>query len=97
MFGYILLSVEAAYEVQLPENRDMGFLEQFYQTLLPENFGMKVEIPHSLVSYTRYLVRDKLGIEMTADEIKTILYEEGLLPAKEYKIPSWYQKKYQMM
>lgn len=51
------------------------------------------EIEHHSIHLTRFLIEDKLNIKLTLEEVKQVMYEEGLLP-DEYYFSPWYIKKY---
>lgn len=71
----------------------MSTLDEVYaRARRGSNFFM--HIPHSVVTLSCVAVRHNLGIEVSPSQMEGILYEEGLLPATEYKIPAWYRKKY---
>lgn len=55
--------------------------------------GMPVMHSSSL-HYIRNLLNSKFNSELSLQEVNGLLYEEGLLSSKEYKIPQWYINKY---
>lgn len=71
----------------------MTVLDEVYAILKRRN-TLNIHIPHSVVIHSCVAVRHNLGIEVDPKDMEQILYEEGLLPATEYKIPAWYRKKY---
>jgi hypothetical protein len=72
----------------------MGILEDFYRVIADENNKQRVHIPHSSVFYVRSAIEARTGVYLQIPEVENLLYEEGLLPAKDYKIPLWYRRKY---
>ena len=53
-------------------------------------------LPHSSVVVTQSLIKQKLGIDISLEELNQMMYEEGLLPAQEYGIPKWYINKWML-
>lgn len=51
------------------------------------------EIEHHSIHLTRFLIEDKLNIKLTLEQVKQIMYEEGLLP-DEYYFSAAYIRKY---
>lgn len=72
----------------------MGILEDYYRVLANPNSRQRVHIPHSSVFYVRSAIEARTGTYLEIPEVEKLLYEEGLLPAKDYKIPLWYRRKY---
>lgn len=77
-------------------NRVTISLEKFYKAIQDTDVldSRHWNIPHSVVFTTKYLIKEKLGKDLTTDQVEQLLYEEGLLPAKEYGIPKWYADKW---
>lgn len=71
----------------------MSILDEVYAQLKRRN-SINMHIPHSVVTLSCVAVRHNLGIDIPAPEMEEILYDEGLLPATEYKMPKWYRLKY---
>lgn len=74
----------------------MNILEEFYKTLKPGRQGERVHKPHSSVYYVCAAVKQATGVEVHPYDMEKLIYEEGLLPVKEYKIPLWYRRKYKV-
>ncbi len=52
------------------------------------------EMPENYLSLIRNLLNFKFNMTLSLKEVYELLYKEGVLPAKAYKIPSWYVLKY---
>lgn len=77
----------------------MSILDEFYEIMKVDpikHIGVtrNINIPHSSVFYIRAVIERDLGTKLHVYEVERILYEEGMLPAKDYGIPAWYRKKY---
>lgn len=53
-------------------------------------------LPHSSVVVTQSLIKEKLGIDISLEDLNQVMYEEGILPAQEYGIPKWYINKWML-
>jgi len=71
----------------------MGKLEEVYG-LLEIGSPLHDKYPCSAVFYASYLIRDNLGLRVDLETLEQVMYQEGVLPASEYKLPRWYAKKY---
>lgn len=72
----------------------MGILEKFYDHLAEKPGSQLVHLPHSSVFYVRAAIEENLGVRLDPYDVERLLYEEGLLKAKDYGIPAWYRRKY---
>jgi len=72
-------------------------LADLYESLRnTDSISPNIYIPISFSFYIKAHIKDKFGIDMPVMKVENLLYEEGLLPASFYGIPSWYARKYKI-
>jgi len=75
----------------------MNKLDELYTNIKAAQYdGKPFVLPvleHHSIYYTRALILEKFGVSMPLEQVKQMMYEEGLLP-DEYYFSDWYIKKY---
>ena len=75
-------------------------LAQFYSSIVKKT--KEIALPHRNAYYAWVILRDDdnltsiLGRQVSLQEVEVAMYHEGMLPASEYGIPSWFRVKYGM-